>query len=77
MFRIHPSDPGLKPPQRAEEQSAAILALQKERDGVREEVQRSRERDARRTQQDEELQILRERCDRLKEEKVSGVGGVR
>ncbi|KAI9449387.1 hypothetical protein F5148DRAFT_1247904 [Russula earlei] len=57
---------------RAEEQSAAILALQKELDNVREDAQRSREREARRAQQDEEeLQILRERCERLEEERAS------
>ncbi|KAI0292527.1 hypothetical protein BC826DRAFT_1105422 [Russula brevipes] len=60
---------------RAEEQSAAMLALQRELDNVREEAQRSREREARRLQQDEEeLQILQERCDRLEEERASTAG---
>lgn len=78
MSCIHHFDPGLKLPQRAEEQSTAMLALQKELDSVQEEAQRSREREARRTRQDEEeLQILRERCERLDEEHTSGVGGVR
>lgn len=78
MSRIHYFDPGLKLPQRAEEQSTAMLALQKELDSVQEEAQRNREREARRTQQDEEeLQILRERCERLEEEHTPGVGGVR
>ena len=78
MFSIHPFDPGLKPPQRAEEQGTAMLALQEELDSMREDAQRSRERDARRARQDEEeLQILRERCERLEEEHASGVGGVR
>ncbi|KAI9441227.1 hypothetical protein H4582DRAFT_2110203 [Lactarius indigo] len=61
---------------RAEEQSTAMLALQKELDSQREDAQRSREREARRAQQDEEeLQILRERCERLEEEHTSGVNG--
>jgi hypothetical protein len=51
-----------------------MLALQEELESVREEAQRSREREARRTQQDEEeLQILRERCERLEEERTSAV----
>ncbi|KAH9048454.1 hypothetical protein EDB84DRAFT_1457065 [Lactarius hengduanensis] len=61
---------------RAEEQGAAMLALQKELDSMREDAQRSREREARRAQQDEEeLQILRERCERLEEEHTSGMNG--
>ena len=67
-------DPGLSLAQRTEEQSAAMLALQRELDSVREEAQRAREREARRTQQDEEeLQILRERCERLEDERASTV----
>jgi hypothetical protein len=51
-----------------------MLALQKELDNAREDAQRARERDARRTRQDdEELQILRERCERLEEERASAV----
>jgi hypothetical protein len=77
-FAFIPSIQGLKPPQRAEEQSTAMLALQEELDSVHEEAQRNREREARRAQGDEEeLQILRERCERLEEEHTSGVGGVR
>ena len=51
-----------------------MLALQKELDNLREESHRSRDREARRVQQDEEeLQILRERCERLEEERASTV----
>jgi hypothetical protein len=51
-----------------------MLALQKELDSVREETLRAREREARLKQQDEEeLQILRERCERLEEERASTV----
>jgi len=68
------SDPELSVVQRAEEQSTAMLALQKELDNLREESHRSRDREARRVQQDEEeLQILRERCERLEEERASTV----
>jgi len=57
---------------RAEEQSAAMLALQKELDNVRDDSQRAREREVRRSRQDDdELQILRERCERLEEERTS------
>ncbi|KAJ7594607.1 hypothetical protein C8J56DRAFT_821455 [Mycena floridula] len=55
---------------RAEEQTAAMRALQKELDEARETRQREKEREARRAQQDEdELQILRDRCERLEEER--------
>jgi hypothetical protein len=51
-----------------------MLTLQKELDNVREEAQRAKDREARRVQQDEEeLQILRERCERLEVERVSTV----
>lgn len=51
-----------------------MLALQKELDNVRDDSQRARERDVRRSRQDEEeLQILRERCERLEEERTSAV----
>lgn len=61
---------------RAEDQSAAMLALQKELDSMREDAQRSREREVRRAHQDEEeLQILRERCEQLEDEHASGVSG--
>jgi len=55
---------------RAEEQSTTILALQKELEKLREEYQNSRDREARYSQQDEELQVLRERCERLEEELI-------
>ncbi|KAF8995499.1 hypothetical protein BDQ17DRAFT_1545214 [Cyathus striatus] len=55
---------------RAEEQSTQMLSLQKELEEVRESRQREKERDARRAQQDEEeLQILRDRCEKLDEER--------
>ncbi|TFK44453.1 hypothetical protein BDQ12DRAFT_673015 [Crucibulum laeve] len=61
---------------RAEEQSTAMLALQKELDDLRESRQREKEREARRAQEDEEeLQILRDRCERLEEERESRQGG--
>ncbi|KAI0262608.1 hypothetical protein BC834DRAFT_925199 [Gloeopeniophorella convolvens] len=61
---------------RTEEQSAAMLALQMELDAMRDDAQRAQEREARRAQQDEEeLQILRERCERLEDERSSGAGG--
>jgi hypothetical protein len=51
-----------------------MLALQKELDNMQQESQRTRDREARRAQQDEEeLQIMRERCERLEEERVSAV----
>jgi citrate synthase len=66
--------PVLNLAERAEEQSIAMLALQKELDNAREESQRARERESRRVQQDEEeLQILRESCERLEEERASTV----
>ena len=68
------SDPELSLVQRAEEQSTAMLALQKELNDLREESHRARDREVRRVQQDEEeLQILRERCERLEEERTSTV----
>lgn len=54
-----------------------MLALQNELDNVREDAQRAREREARRALQDEEeLQIQRERCERLEEERASAVCSV-
>jgi protein SPA2 len=54
-----------------------MLALQKELDNVHEDSQRARDREVRRSQQDEEeLQILRERCERLEEERTSAVCSV-
>ena len=44
---------------------------------MREDSQRTREREVRRSRQDEEeLQILRERCERLEEERTSAVCSV-
>ncbi|KAI0042955.1 hypothetical protein FA95DRAFT_1524753 [Auriscalpium vulgare] len=61
---------------RAEEQGSAMRAMQKELDDLREEREHNREREARRTREDEEeLAILRERCDRLEEERDSGAAG--
>ena len=51
-----------------------MRALQKELD----ELRRDRERDSRRAREDEEeLQILRERCERLEEERRAPASGVR
>ena len=51
-----------------------MRALQKELD----ELRRDKERDSRRAREDEEeLQILRERCERLEEERRSPASGVR
>jgi len=73
----HFSDPVLSPVQRVEEQSTAMLALQKELDNLREESHRARDREARRAQQDEEeLQKFHKRCERLEEERASTVCAV-
>ena len=54
-----------------------MRALQKELEELREDRARDREREVRRHQEDEdELQILRERCERLEEERDSEKGGV-
>ena len=53
-----------------------MLAIQKELGNVLEDAQRSRERGARRTQEDEESQILCERCERLEDKRVSVVCSV-
>lgn len=59
--------------QRAEEKTAAMLALQTELDQLREDHAHERDLAARRARQDEEeLQILRDRCERLEAE---GGGG--
>ncbi|TFK45585.1 hypothetical protein OE88DRAFT_1729622 [Heliocybe sulcata] len=61
---------------RAEEQAVAFVALQKELQELREDRARDREVEARRAREDdEELQILRERCERLEEERANGGGG--
>ncbi|KIP03709.1 hypothetical protein PHLGIDRAFT_31670 [Phlebiopsis gigantea 11061_1 CR5-6] len=58
---------------RAEEKTAAMLALQTELDQLREDHARERDLAARRARQDEEeLQILRDRCERLE---AGGGGG--
>lgn len=62
---------------RAEEQSSAVRALQKELDDLRESRQREKEQESRRARQDdEELRILRERCETLEQERENGQGGV-
>ena len=62
-------------PQLAEEKTASMLLLQKELDELREDREREKEMEARRAQEDEEeLQILRQRCERLETE--HGGGGV-
>ncbi|KAG7449778.1 uncharacterized protein BT62DRAFT_885871 [Guyanagaster necrorhizus] len=58
---------------RAEEQSTAMRALQKELDDLRDIRQREKEREARRAQTDEdELQILRDRCEILEQQREGG-----
>lgn len=60
---------------RADEHGSAMKALQRELDDVRDLRVREKEREARRAQADEEeLQILRDRCERLEEERSSGFG---
>lgn len=55
-----------------------MRALQKELDELRETRARDKERENRRARADEEeLQILRDRCERLEDERSSGQGGVR
>lgn len=54
-----------------------MRALQKELDELREVRQREQERDAIRAREDEdELRILRDRCERLEEERVHRQGEV-
>lgn len=54
-----------------------MLSMQKELEEAREDLQRSKEREARRAREDdEELAILRERCERLEEERAIGGSGV-
>ncbi|KAJ7668486.1 hypothetical protein DFH06DRAFT_200869 [Mycena polygramma] len=62
---------------RAEEQTTAMRALQRELDELRETRQREKEREARRIQEDEgEIRNLRDRCERLEEERENApVGG--
>ncbi|KAJ7076896.1 hypothetical protein B0H15DRAFT_934193 [Mycena belliarum] len=62
--------------QRAEEQTTAMRALQRELDELRETRQREKERETRRAQDDEaEMQLLRERCERLEDEREISQGG--
>jgi protein SPA2 len=64
--------------QRAEEQSAAMRTLQKELEELKETRQREKERETRRAAEDEEeLQILRDRLEKLEEERSGGSAGVR
>ncbi|KAL0956247.1 hypothetical protein HGRIS_002401 [Hohenbuehelia grisea] len=61
---------------RAEEHSAAMRTLQKDLDDLRETRAREKEREVKRTRQDEEeLQILRDRCERLEDERANWQGG--
>ncbi|KAJ6497791.1 hypothetical protein C8R45DRAFT_1211619 [Mycena sanguinolenta] len=61
---------------RAEEQTAAMRALQRELDELRETRQREQEREARRARDDEdELRILRERCEQLEDERENAPTG--
>jgi len=63
--------------QRAEEQSTAMRTLQKELDELKETRQREKERESRRAMEDEEeLQILRDRLEKLEEERAGGQIGV-
>lgn len=63
--------------QRAEEESMAMRALQKELDELREVRQREKDREALRAREDEdELHILRDRCERLEEERAHRQGEV-
>ncbi|KAL0577750.1 component of the polarisome [Marasmius crinis-equi] len=62
---------------RAEEQTSAMRNLQKELEELRETRQLEKEREARRAQEDEdELQILRDRIERLEDERSSGAGSM-
>jgi len=55
-----------------------MLALRKELEEMREDRERSYDMEARRAREDEdELQILRERCERLEEERANGTSAVR
>lgn len=61
--------------QRSEEQSGAMMSLQREVEELQELRQRDKERETRRIQDDEEeLQILRDRCEKLESERTSSVG---
>ncbi|RXW21310.1 hypothetical protein EST38_g4543 [Candolleomyces aberdarensis] len=61
---------------RAEEQSTTIVSLQRELDESQEVRRRDKERESRRIQDDEdELQILRDRCEKLESERAMNPGG--
>ncbi|KAJ7125010.1 hypothetical protein C8R44DRAFT_703005 [Mycena epipterygia] len=61
---------------RAEEQTTAMRALQRELDDLRETRLQEQEREALRAQEDEdELRILRERCERLEDERENAQSG--
>ncbi|KAJ6558466.1 hypothetical protein DFH09DRAFT_1279888 [Mycena vulgaris] len=61
---------------RAEEQTTAMRALQRELDELRETRQREKDREARRAQDDEEeMRVLRDRCERLEAELESEQAG--
>jgi FtsZ-binding cell division protein ZapB len=64
--------------QRAEEQAAVVRTLQKDLDELRDVRQREKERESRRAAEDEdELQILRNRLEKLEEDKQNWQTGVR
>nr|GAT57893.1 predicted protein [Mycena chlorophos] len=61
---------------RAEEQTTAMRALQRELDDLRESRQRDKDRSARKAQDDaDEIRRLQERCDQLEEERELNSGG--
>ena len=63
--------------QRADEHANAMRTLQKELEELREDRTRDREREHMRQQEHEEdLQILRDRCETLEAERANGGGGV-
>lgn len=56
-----------------EEKTAAMFSLQQEIDGLRQERTREKEMETRRAREDEdELRILRDRCEQLEAERASG-----
>lgn len=64
--------------QRTEEQTSTMRVLQKELDELQETRSREAERAARRAlDDDEELRILRDRCEALEEERQNHKGEVR
>ena len=63
--------------QRADEHANVMRALQKELEELREDRARDRDREHRRQQEyEEELQILRDRCETLEAERANGGDGV-